>query len=1024
MIVHERCFHPADLRTDIARQRVSIVATSVSTAPVHLGGIGGPRLEICGHRLVTIAFVGESFVGRDGELALLTGLVASVSAGVGGVVLVEGEQGIGKSSLLRAGLAGAAVEGCQVLWAAADELGQRFPLRLMAECLGAAGRLEVAHAPFGRAEAVFAGDPVLAGVERQLTEVDRLCAVSPVVLVAEDLQWADEASVLMWSRLCRAVGQMPLLLAGSCRPGTGREDLGRLRRGVGARSGIVLELGPLPEPEVAELVGGLLGGRPGRRLAGLVGRAGGNPLYARELADGLVREGGVEVAGGVAELAGRSALVRVPVSLAAAIGERLAGLAEDVVGLLRWAAVLGVEFSVTDLEVVSGRSAGELIGVIDAAVGAGVVAEAGPRLGFRHGLIRQVLYEGVPTALRAALHLQAARALAGAGAPPERVAAQLAAVGQADGAADRGIGAGHGQGSPDNGPAPGVGAGELAQGWIVEWLVACAPTLIYRAPQVTAELLRGVLAQLPDADPRRDGLEASLITVAFLLVRHDEVKRVGGLILARAKDPGMVGEAAWLVAYTLMRTGHAAEADAAVTSALAHPGLTDLHLGRLQALHAVVLALLGQLEQAGEVGQAALTAAERAGDQIGAGYAMHALSSVCYLRPDHVTRLEYIDRALATIGDDPRATDLRLLLLSNRPAALAYLDRQAEAVVTAQQALILAEQAGTPRLRLTRTALAHLYFEAGRWDDAVAELELVVDLPGPDYHQLLVHGLFALIAGHRGARETAEEHLAAVRDHQFRDVAYWSNAYGLLQAQALAAEQDGQPATAMTILAQCLDPDIAPDMRGRYELMPPLVRVALAAGDQATAVTAAVAAAHEAQAEPLRVKTAVAEMCQGLLAGEPEPALAAAGYFEATGRVLDRAMALEDAAVLAAGRGELPAARQALASAVGLYEAMGARWDIQRASARLRPYGIRRPRGGYRARPATGWAALTPTETKVAYLVAGGRSNPDVAAALFLSRNTVQTHVSHILAKLGARSRAEIIREALEHPPSRRPTSA
>jgi len=102
---------------------------------------------------------------------------------------------------------------------------------------------------------------------------------------------------------------------------------------------------------------------------------------------------------------------------------------------------------------------------------------------------------------------------------------------------------------------------------------------------------------------------------------------------------------------------------------------------------------------------------------------------------------------------------------------------------------------------------------------------------------------------------------------------------------------------------------------------------------------------------------------------------------------------------------------------VEIYAGLGAEWDIGRAGARLRPYGIRPGRGGYRRRPVTGWKALTPTEVKVAYLVAEGRSNPDVAAELFLSRNTVQTHVSHILAKLGARSRAEIVREALRHPP-------
>ena len=76
---------------------------------------------------------------------------------------------------------------------------------------------------------------------------------------------------------------------------------------------------------------------------------------------------------------------------------------------------------------------------------------------------------------------------------------------------------------------------------------------------------------------------------------------------------------------------------------------------------------------------------------------------------------------------------------------------------------------------------------------------------------------------------------------------------------------------------------------------------------------------------------------------------------------------------------------------------------------------LRGARAGYAPRPVTGWAALTPTEVKVGKLVATGISNPDIAGQLFLSRNTVQTHVSHILAKLGARSRAELARAALEH---------
>jgi AAA ATPase domain len=464
----------------------------------------------CGLGVVTIAFVADEVVGRGDELALLAGLVAGLSAGVGGVVFVEGEQGIGKSSVLRAGLAGAEAAGCRVFWGAAEELGQRFPLQLMMECLGSAGESGQVGEPLA-GTGVMSGDPVLAGVERLLAVVDRLCAVSPVVLVAEDLQWADEASVLVWYRLCRAAGQMPLLLVGSWRTGAGGEDLGRLRRAVASHGGSVVELGPLPDGEVAELVGKLLGGHPGQWLAEFVARVGGNPLYARELADGLLRQGQVRLAAGLAELADDPARVLVPVSLTAVIGERLDGLADQVIAGLRWAALLGAEFSVADLKVITGRRAGDLMGVVDAAVGAGVVVEAGLRLRFRHGLIRQVLYERMPAGLRAALHVRAARALADAGAGPAKVAAQLAAAHHIP--------------------------GTEVEPWVVDWLAAAAPALTYLAPQVAADMIRDVLAQLPEADVRREDLEASLVTVAFLLLRHDEVERVGRRLLTAARDP-------------------------------------------------------------------------------------------------------------------------------------------------------------------------------------------------------------------------------------------------------------------------------------------------------------------------------------------------------------------------------------------------------------------------------------------------------------------------------------------------------
>jgi DNA-binding CsgD family transcriptional regulator len=124
--------------------------------------------------------------------------------------------------------------------------------------------------------------------------------------------------------------------------------------------------------------------------------------------------------------------------------------------------------------------------------------------------------------------------------------------------------------------------------------------------------------------------------------------------------------------------------------------------------------------------------------------------------------------------------------------------------------------------------------------------------------------------------------------------------------------------------------------------------------------------------------------------------------------------ALEDLAVVLAEHSRADDARAALNEAVGLYEDMQARWDVRRAEGRLRPHGIRRGAPGRRGPRATsGWEALTPTEVKVAVLVARGDSTYDIARDLLLSRRTVQTYISHILVKLDAKSRVDIVREAL-----------
>ena len=115
--------------------------------------------------------------------------------------------------------------------------------------------------------------------------------------------------------------------------------------------------------------------------------------------------------------------------------------------------------------------------------------------------------------------------------------------------------------------------------------------------------------------------------------------------------------------------------------------------------------------------------AERTADPFATGYLLHALSQVSFVGRDLAAALNAIDRALAVIGNGDQTTDLRLMLLANRVGALGLLDRHDEAIGAAGQALIVAERAGTSRLAVLRCTLAHQHFEAGQWDDALAELE-------------------------------------------------------------------------------------------------------------------------------------------------------------------------------------------------------------------------------------------------------------------------------------------------------------
>jgi DNA-binding CsgD family transcriptional regulator len=240
----------------------------------------------------------------------------------------------------------------------------------------------------------------------------------------------------------------------------------------------------------------------------------------------------------------------------------------------------------------------------------------------------------------------------------------------------------------------------------------------------------------------------------------------------------------------------------------------------------------------------------------------------------------------------------------------------------------------------------------------------------------------------------------------------------LFLARTVDAEQRLGAAEAARVLADTVDIDDIGDLYERYLWLPDLVRLALAAGDHDLARAAVAAAEADAGAEPLPRWISAARRARAVLDGDAVALLAVAAQPDTRNIPLLLGQTYEEAAVLLARGGDLAGARGALSEAIRAYLDLGAAWDIRRADARLRGYGVRRGPRTVRRRPSNGWDALTPTEERVAALVAQGRSNPDIAAEMLLSRRTVQTHVSNILAKLGYGSRIDIAREAARQQPT------
>jgi predicted ATPase len=308
----------------------------------------------------------DGIVGRGPELAVAATAVRDLGAGRASVLAIEGEAGIGKTRLVQRIVDQARAGGAAVYWGQAHPFERTRPFAVVAAALGldrrstdprkaAVGRL-LAGQDAGAVGAV--ADTQFRIVEEIVDLVETACADRPVLLVAEDIHWADAASLLAILSVVRQLPLAPLLVAVTARPSPLPAEAVRLLDDLTAAGARTLRLQPLESGDVAMLAHRELGASPGPALTAMLAKAGGNPLWVMAMLRSLTDGGMLRRDGDIVE----PTTFELPAALSDLVVRRLRHLPTATLELLEVTAVLGDAVSLRDLAAVAGRPPAEIIG--------------------------------------------------------------------------------------------------------------------------------------------------------------------------------------------------------------------------------------------------------------------------------------------------------------------------------------------------------------------------------------------------------------------------------------------------------------------------------------------------------------------------------------------------------------------------------------------------------------------------------------------------------------------------------------
>jgi DNA-binding CsgD family transcriptional regulator len=928
---------------------------------------------------------GGDLLERDRELAALTEMVGAAREGRGSAAVVDGAAGIGKTAVLAAARDRAAHAGMTVLDARAGELESEFAWGVVRQLFEGAVTPESGT---GSATELFSGAAALArpalGIEAVTTTVDasyatlhglywltvNLAQQQPVFLLVDDAHWADAPSLRFLAHLVPRIAELPVALLVATRPiGSqpgGATDL--VRRITLEPDVTVLHPAPLSETASVALVRDALSEDASGDLCTACHEVtGGNPFLLRSLITDLLSG---ELPPG--DVSAEQVRRMTPAVVSASVLLRLARLSPDALALARAVAVLGARCDLAHARRLSGLDADAAATAAGQLMRAGILAEDA-RLAFVHPLVGAAVSGDLSGPERGRWHRRAARLLADNHAGIEHVAAHL------------------------------VEAMPEGDAWTVERLREGAADAWERgAPEIALDYLRRALVEPPDEHARADVLtelgraEASTnpleavpdLTAAFEAARPGQRRAAIALALGDA----------------LMLSGRFGDATRVLTDGLADAGDDDdlrasLEATRLSATRWDPTAQRLRHELVDDL-ERRLRCGEALDARLHASLAMEAAAR----GTDRDAAVAHARRALATIE---RSAAIGAATVPEPILTLAFADLPEEGGRAADEWLAVAERVAWPLGAALCSAAASLAsLHRGGISDAVAHARRALT-PGMDIFPAAVNVAWLVDAlVERGDLDGAFAELAQRGLTGDLPVA-WATASVLLARGRLHAASGDHRAAVRDLVATgelCAAWDVTNPGMMAWRSAAAVSLVCVGERDRALAL------AEEELELARRWGTSraigIALRALGIAHGGDagiELFRDAVAMLETSNGPLELARAHTELGAALRRAGRRSEATDELRIGLDLAHQLGGIAVAERARAELTIAGARPRRDALRGRDA-----LTPSELRVVQLAVDGRTNREIAEALFLTLRTVETHLTNTYTKLGITSRREL----------------